>query len=161
MKKRITVVQIVASTLIMLFFINCATMIRGTNQQIEISSNPISANVKIDGLNYGKTPTAATLSRSSEHFVEIELEGYSPYQIILERKLDIGWVFGSTILGGFIGIAVDASSGALYKLTPTEIQAELQKSASSLLIEDDKIYITVVLNPKSTWEKIGRLENAD
>jgi hypothetical protein len=49
----------------------------------------------------------------------------------------------------------------LYKLTPTEIQAELQKPASSLLIEEDRIYIAVTLNPKPTWEKIGQLENAN
>ena len=79
MKKESRVIQIVASALSILLFFNCATMIRGTNQQIEISSNPISANVKIDGLNYGKTPTAATLSRSSEHFIEIELDGFLPY----------------------------------------------------------------------------------
>lgn len=160
MKKGFRVMQTVAVTLIILLFFNCATIIRGTNQQIEISSNPISANVKIDGLNFGKTPTAATLSRSSDHFVEIGLEGFSPYQIILSRKLDVGWVFGS-IVWGPIGIGIDAISGALFKLTPSEIQAELQKSTTSLLIEDDKIYIAVFLNPKSTWEKFGQLESSN
>ena len=65
------------------------------------------------------------------------------------------------IVFGPISIAIDASSGALYELKPTEIQAELQKSTTSLLREEDKIYVAVFLNPKYKWEKIGQLENAN
>jgi len=75
----------------------------------------------------------------------------------LTRQLN-AWVVGNIVFGGLIGLAIDAITGAIYKLTPEQIQAELKKASMSINLGDDKLYIAFTLTPDSTWEKIGQLK---
>lgn len=153
--------ELVSFLIVLLFFVyGCATIMHGTKQQLGISSNPTSADVTIDGQIFGKTPLTAELSRKDNHLVKIELEGYLPYETNLTRKTS-GWVWGNILFGGLIGLAVDAISGGMYKLTPEQIQAELKNANIASVKNDDYLFITVVLSPDPTWEKIGNLEIVD
>ena len=152
--------QFLSLTLIILVvflsFNNCATIMHGTTQEIGISSNPTSAVVTIDGRDYGKTPVVVDLKRSNNHIIKIELTGYQPYEITAVKKLS-GWVLGNILFGGIIGLAVDAITGGLYKLTPEQIQAELRKENAENYYEDG-LFITVVLEKGDNWEIIGQLK---
>lgn len=139
-----------------LLFSSCATIIHGSNQMVSISSNPSSALVTINNQEIGKTPVSTKLSRKDNHIVKIELEGYMPYETQFTRKVD-AWIAGNIVFGGLIGLAVDAISGSMYKLTPDQIQAELRENAVALSQDEDGLYFIVVLEPRSTWEKIGQL----
>ena len=141
--------------IIFLIISGCCTIIHGTTQKVSFSSNPSKAQVTINGLSFGTTPLSILLSRKAEQIIKIELEGYSPYEIILIKKVD-AWIAGNIIFGGLIGLAVDAISGAMYKLSPEQIQAELRKETGQI-IKDDKIYLFVTLVPKAEWEKIDNL----
>ena len=142
---------------LLLFLVGCATIMQGTKQQIGISSNPSGAKVIIDGKTFGNTPLTAELSRKDNHIVKIELDGFLPYETTLTRKVS-GWVAGNIIFGGLIGLAIDAISGGMYKLTPDQIQAELKKSGMSLNLDKDKLFFTFTLTPNPKWEKIGQLK---
>jgi hypothetical protein len=61
--------------------------------------------------------------------VKIELPGYMPYETNLIRKVD-GWIAGNIVFGGLIGLAVDAITGGMYKLTPEQIQSELMNQTA-------------------------------
>src|SRR5690606_24180125 len=100
-------------------FTGCATIIHGSKQAVGISSNPANAVVTINGQQFGRTPVTATLSRKDHHRVTIELDGFMPYDIQLTRKVD-GWIVGNIVFGGLIGLAVDAITGGMYKLTPDQ-----------------------------------------
>ena len=145
------------ASLVLFLIIGCATIMQGTKQNIGISSNPSGAKVIIDGRIIGNTPLMEKLSRKDNHFVKIELDGFIPYETTLTRKLS-GWVAGNIIFGGLIGLAVDAITGGMYKLTPEQIQAELKKSGMSMKLDEDKLFITFTLEPNPKWEKIGELE---
>ena len=134
----------------------CATIMNQTTQAIGISSSPTGASVTVDSMPHGKTPVVAKLSRKDHHVVTIELAGYQPYEATLTRRVS-GWVWGNVLFGGLIGLAVDAMSGGLYKLTPDQIVAQLQKGARASLFQEDGVYIAAVLSPDPTWEKIGQL----
>jgi len=136
--------------------VGCATIINGTLQDIGISSSPSGATITVDNLNYGITPTVIKLSRKDNHFVKIELPGYKPFKITITRGVS-GWVWGNIVFGGIIGLAVDAISGGLYKLSPEQIKATLSKSDIGLIYREDAIYIAVVLQPDPSWEKIATL----
>lgn len=140
-----------------LLFSNCATIIHGSRQSVSISSNPSKAFVTIDGKEEGKTPVTVDLSRKDHHTVEINLEGYMPYETKLTRKVD-GWIAGNIVFGGLIGLAVDAMTGGMYKLSPEQIQADLISGNVALMKSDKGLYLTVVMNPDPNWEKIGQLE---
>lgn len=135
---------------------SCATIIHGSKQSVSISSNPSSATVTVDNQDKGKTPLTTTLSRKDHHTVKIELPGYMAYETKFTRKVD-GWIAGNIIFGGIIGLAVDAITGGMYKLTPDQIQADLKSNTASLRKIKDGLFLTVVLRPDPNWEKIGQL----
>lgn len=138
--------------------IGCATILRGSSQDVGISSVPPGASVSIDYQPQGKTPLVAKLSRQDQHDVRIELPGYYPYEITIRRGLSTGWIIGSFIGGGgILGLAIDIVSGSLYALSPEQVAATLRKQGTSLLDDQDVIYVGVTLEPDPTWERLGAL----
>ncbi len=142
---------------LILLVIGCATIMQGTNQGVGISSTPSGASVTIDNQSYGSTPIVAKLSRKDNHIVSIEMSGYQPFETTLTRKTS-GWVWGNILFGGLIGLAVDAISGGLYKLTPEQVEAILNKGSMGVIDQADMIFVTVVLEPNYDWERIATLE---
>lgn len=140
----------------LLLLTGCATIMNGTTQSVSISSNPSNAGVWIDNQFVGQSPMIVMLTRKDNHFVRIELEGYQPYQITFNRELS-GWVFGNIVFGGFIGLAVDAISGGIYRLTPEQANANLSQHCTyGKKSADSSIAIVMKIDP--SWEKIGELE---
>lgn len=135
---------------------SCATIMHGTNETVGISSNPTNALVYVDNKFVGNSPAIVKMSRKDSHIVRIELEGYKPYEVTLTPELS-GWVFGNIVFGGFLGLAVDAITGGLYQLTPTQIQAEMSKTDIAYSKGDDDSYIAVVMKPDPSWKKVGNL----
>ena len=136
---------------------SCATIIHGSRQTVSISSYPSNATVYIDNLHLGTTPLTTKLKRRRHHTVKIELHGYMPFETTFTRKVD-GWIAGNIIFGGVIGLAVDAISGGMYKLTPDQIHAELRHNLVTEDLKNEMIFVTVVLSSKSDWLKIGQME---
>lgn len=136
----------------------CATILHGSKQQIGISSTPTGASISVNGQNMGITPMVVKLLRKDTQAIKVEMEGYNPYEIVLTRKVD-GWIAGNIIFGGLIGLIVDAADGAMYKLSPEQVRAELRSNTASLQKgANDSILIGITLTPKADWEKIGYLE---
>ena len=131
-----------------------------SRQSVGISSTPTGATVIVDNVEKGKTPLVVDLTRKDPHFVKIEMPGYKPYEVAFSRSTS-GWVWGNLVFGGLIGLAIDAISGGLYKLTPTEVQAVLQENKEGAFYKKNTLYVAVVLKPNPDWQKIGQLERAD
>lgn len=145
---------------LLLLTTGCASIIHGTSQNIDIASDPTGATILIDDEEVGTTPFVAGLKRKERKTIRIELDGYSPYEVALDRKLD-GWYFGNILFGGIIGLVVDAANGAMYKLTPSQIDAHLSGGSTASLSGDDTIYLAVVLVPQPDWERIATLDSED
>ena len=133
----------------------CGTIMHGGSQDIGLSSTPSGAKVTLDNQELGVTPVIAKLSRKDNHVVHFALEGYQPADLTLTRSVS-GWVWGNIVFGGVVGVAVDAISGGLYKLSPEQLSATMAKSTASVN-KKGGLYVTVVLHPDSTWQPIGRL----
>lgn len=140
-----------------LCFSQCATIIRGSNQRVVILSQPKVANIEIDGQSAGQTPFFSKLERRRKHVVRVSLDGYEPYEITLNRKMN-GWIFGNILLGGIIGIAVDIATGSMYSLTPKDVYADLQVKPTAGSRTADGMYLTLVLKPDPSWKKIGQMD---
>jgi len=140
-------------------FVSCATIMHGTKQEIGFASSPSGAKVSANGEFLGNTPLLKELKRKNHYIIKIELDGYLPYETTMTRHIS-GWVWGNIVFGGLIGLAVDAISGGLYKISPEQVQAELLKGelAANVKSIDDVFFITVVLEPDKNWEKIGQLK---
>lgn len=140
---------------------SCATVMNGTYQSIGVASNPSNASVWVDQAYVGNTPIIIGVSRGDNHIVRIELEHYQPYEIVFSRQLS-GWVFGNILFGfgGFIGLAVDAISGGIYRLTPDQVQAEMRSNDMRYVThskDSEGPYVFIVLKPNDSWEKVGDL----
>lgn len=135
----------------------CASIMHGSSQEVSIGSTPTGARILIDGQEMGKTPVALRLTRKDKHALKIEMAGYQPYEMIFSRSTS-GWVWGNIIFGGLPGLAIDAITGGLYKLTPEMVQASLTQSRASIDKNGkDGLVVTVVLRADSGWEKVGQL----
>ncbi len=150
-------IGIVSFLVISAMIAGCATIMQGTTQEIGISSTPTGATVKINNQVKGKTPVILDLKRKNNHIVTIEMPGYMPYEATFTKSVS-GWVWGNIVFGGLIGLVVDFAAGGIYKLTPTEIKAVLQKEGISGLYRKDSLYVAVVLEPDPKWEKVGQLQ---
>lgn len=140
---------------------SCATIMHGTRQTVGIASNPSNATVYVDRSYMGNTPLFVEMTRKDNHIVRIELNGYQPYEAVFSRQLS-GWVFGNIVFGGVIGLAVDAISGGLYRLTPEQVEAEMRLNNIACNDEsEDEPFFTIVLQPNPAWEKIGNLIAAE
>lgn len=110
----------------------CATIISGRHQKIPVVSNPSGAKVIVNGKEC-QSPCTLILKRSQRLYkVRVEKEGYEPVEIALRRVLpgwDVFWGWGN-FLG--IGIIVDWCTGAVYKLTPTELKPNLVQNKLGL-----------------------------
>jgi len=122
----------------MFCFAGCATIVSGTNQKIDISSEPEGADFKVEQLTVngpilleeGKTPSTIKLHRKDFYFlVTLTKSGYETAEIPIEVN-DMGnpMVMGNLIFGGMIGILIDAGSGAQWSLEPDEVKVSLVQS---------------------------------
>jgi predicted small secreted protein len=153
---RSTVVTLVACSLALTA---CASIMHGTHQDIGISSTPTSASVTIDNAASGQTPYVAKLSRKDNHIIHIAADGYQPADLTLTRSVS-GWVWGNLLFGGLIGLAVDAISGGLYKLTPDQLNATLAKQSASVARTKDGLYVVLVPAAEKGWLKVGQLRGS-
>jgi hypothetical protein len=135
----------------------CASIIHGTSQDVGISSSPTGAQVTVDNQAGAVTPYIAKLSRKDNHIVKLAMDGYALAELTLTKTVS-GWVWGNIVFGGLIGLGVDAISGGLYNLTPTQLQATLAKQGASIAPTKDGVYVVLVRRPDAEWVKVGQLQ---
>lgn len=120
------------SLLMILCLTGCASMVNHTTQQIPVDSDPSGANVLVDCGDVKNdpklvTPAVVTVQRKADHCsISFEKPGYRAAEVTLAKSMS-GWYFGNIVLGGFIGLIVDASNGAMYKRTPGEVKVSLAR----------------------------------
>jgi len=116
----------------------CASIISGRHADVAIKSYPPDAQVAVrdaDGntVATARTPAVVTLKRGrgffrkAEYTATIEKPGYATAHVPIESRLN-PWVLGNVVFGGFVGLAVDPCTGAMWRPTPTAINEELQLS---------------------------------
>ena len=113
--------------LLFVFFLTtgCATIVKGTTQGVPVSSDPSGADILVDGMLVGTTPTDIELKRKRDHLIVIEKKGYAPKSVAVVKNVG-GAVWGNILAGGLIGWGVDATSGAQNNLSPKTIHVKLE-----------------------------------
>lgn len=106
--------------------IGCATITTGRTQKVSFDSDPQEATVKLSSGYTGVTPCSFDLLRKKEHVAKISKDGYKTAVVHIKKTLS-GATAGNAIVGGIIGIGVDAMSGACFKLVPEDVYVQLIK----------------------------------
>jgi len=118
---------------------SCASYVSGTQQGINVFSNPKGADVTVDGRFVGKTPLTARVKRKRKHQIKITKEGYVEDSHVTKKGFN-WWFVGNLLIGGFIGGIIDFATGAVYVVKPDEVQFSLiEKSVSASQTEQKEI----------------------
>lgn len=103
---------------------SCCTIVNGKYDDVNVSSNVTGATVKVDGLEKGKTPCNVEVKRTGGQVLTVEKAGYETHSTQLTTSIS-GWLFGNLLLGGIIGLAVDAASDSWADVEPDSVNANL------------------------------------
>lgn len=123
MKKKLSISLLIGAALSVT---SCATIITGTKDKISFTSTPEGAKVMHKGVEKCTTPCTAEISRSlSKQTVTFEKEGFSNKEVKLTKTFNAVSLV-NILLGGAIGIGIDAATGSLTKYSPKEYKVELE-----------------------------------
>ncbi|MFG3592892.1 PEGA domain-containing protein [Bradyrhizobium sp. RDI18] len=115
--------------------VGCASVTRGTTENISISSTPSGATAEITGLDVPTacvTPCVVVAKRSADITVTVNKEGYEPQIIPLTKEVPgtgAAGFAGNILLGGLVGMGVDAATGAALDHKPNPVIVTLQPIA--------------------------------
>lgn len=113
----------------------CASVTRGTTENISIATTPSGATAEISGLDIPTacvTPCVVQAKRNADITVSINKEGYEPQIIPLTREIPgsgAAGFAGNVLLGGVVGMGVDAVTGAALDHKPNPVIVTLQPLA--------------------------------
>lgn len=149
-------ISLIIFGMISFFTIGCATIMKGTEQDISIQSNPSNAKVVVKttgGVEVwnGVTPATVKLSKKKEYVVTVQLSGYKDATVQITQSFE-AWAIGNLICGGVVGIVVDAVDGAIWKLEPDQIMVTL----STALLENGEPQLYAVFY---TMDNEGQLRS--
>ncbi len=116
----------------LLFLGACATVTRGTTNQIQITSEPSGAQVQTSLGQTCTSPCTLTVDRKSEFSVTFRLQGYQDVIIPVRTQVagaGAAGVAGNLLVGGVIGAGVDVATGASLEHVPNPVHAILQTLA--------------------------------
>jgi PEGA domain len=118
-----------------LLFTSCATITRGVHEKLSVRSDPSGADVRLSTGEHGITPAKFVKLRRTEPFtVTVSKSGYVPQTVKIESKFGGtggAAMAGNVILGGAIGLGVDAGTGAYNSLYPNPVSVHLVPTSKS------------------------------
>ena len=124
--KRLQVTTVVA---LALTTANCATVTRGTTNQVQFVSEPPEAAVQTSLGHTCSTPCTIESSRKTEFVAVFEKPGYRRESVPVQTRVagsGAAGFAGNVIIGGIVGMAADAATGATLEHYPNPVSVTLQ-----------------------------------
>ncbi len=112
----------------------CATITRGTTEAWTVESDPIGAEVTLSSGETCATPCTLTKKRKDAFMVTIEKVGYETVRTQIQSQVSgagAAGMAGNVLVGGIIGIGVDAATGATKELKPNPLVIKMLSVAGS------------------------------
>ena len=115
----------------------CATIVKGSSQGVTVKTDPPGASCELSkqGKSVGvvnPTPGTVQLGKGASALdVICKKPGYLDASAMLSSSFQ-GWTLGNAILGGIVGIVIDAGSGAMHEYQPEISMKLLPESFGSI-----------------------------
>ncbi len=123
---KIVIIGMVAASLALS---GCATITRGSDDVLVINSTPQGAQVQLsNGMSCTSTPCSFKLPRRSDIGVTVSKQGCRSVVTNVTHKTADGGaaaIAGNVLVGGIIGLGVDAATGASQELIPNPVNVTL------------------------------------
>lgn len=126
-----TLMKFGSAALVALMMTGCASVTRGTTEAVVINYTPANAKVTTSlGQNCAASPCTLIVKRKDKFTVTATAPGYTPQTIPVLTKVKGGGaagLAGNVIIGGVIGVGVDAATGAALDHYPNPVIINLSK----------------------------------
>lgn len=106
----------------------CASITRGTTDQVQINSDPPEAQAKTSLGHMCVTPCSLQFNRKDEFTVVLSKPGYHSAEVEVKTQVagsGAAGFAGNVLLGGVVGMVADASTGATLEHMPNPVTARL------------------------------------
>ena len=122
-------IRIAGAVVLAMLGSGCATVVRGTTENVTITANPPNAQIRTSlGHTCPASPCTVVVDRKTEFVAYAEAPGYQPASLQVATRLGGGGaagMVGNVVLGGVVGIGIDAVSGATLDHYPNPAHIEL------------------------------------
>ena len=111
----------------------CATVVRGTTDEVAFKSSPSGAEVHTSNGLACVTPCTLQIKKNEEFVATFKKAGYAAKDVPVARQIVAGGVAataGNVILGGVVGLGVDAVTGAGFDHVPNPVVVVLRPAGS-------------------------------
>lgn len=108
----------------------CATITRGTTDQIQVVSEPAGADVRSSMGPTCVTPCTMQVSRKDEFTLTVSKPGYSEESVAVKTQIagsGAAGFAGNVLIGGVIGMGADAYTGATLEHVPNPVNVTLKE----------------------------------
>ena len=123
-----TPAMIIASATTLLLASGCATVTRGTTDTLHIQSEPAGAEIELSSGQRCVTPCSFELQRKHDIRLFMRKAGYRDVEIQVESEVvaaGAAGMAGNVLIGGIIGVGIDAVTGATHSLKPNPVHVHL------------------------------------
>lgn len=106
----------------------CATVTRGTTEQITFDSTPAAQMRTSTGLTCPTTPCTLEVSRKSEFIATFSKPGYESQDVMVQTRVagaGAAGFAGNVLIGGVVGMGVDAATGSTLEHYPNPVTVSL------------------------------------
>ena len=108
------------------FLFGCATILKGSNQPLNVNSNVKGASVYVNNQKVGTTPFTGTIERKKEQHLKVSKPGYETRTLMLDSSIEsVFWV--NILTGGVFGSTTDFASGSMWKISPNTYNVDLRR----------------------------------
>jgi hypothetical protein len=124
----------------------CATIVNGTSQDVAINTSPIGAacDVTRQGSHIGSvmaTPGSLHVDKSGKDLtISCMKDGFTPAQATQAPTMSAA-TLGNVLLGGLVGIAVDASTGANFSYHDVQLTLQPSQPIAPVAVQADLLHI--------------------
>ena len=118
--------KLLVISIVLFYLTSCATLFKGTRQDVNFNSDPQKARVVVNGEDMGQTPCSIKLESKKSYKIEFKAEGYKAQIVNISNHIGAGWII-LDVLMGLVPVIVDAATGAWYSLDQKNVNAILEK----------------------------------
>jgi hypothetical protein len=110
----------------------CATVTRGTTNQIQIVSEPAGATARTSLGHQCSTPCTLQVGRKDEFSVSFTMPGFEDQTVVVKTQLagaGAAGFAGNVLVGGVVGMGVDAATGSTLEHVPNPVSVVMRPVA--------------------------------
>jgi PEGA domain len=111
--------------LVALLLSGCAALFSSKSSNVSFNSNPVGADIWINGARMGTTPVSLDLKKNKDYTVTFKKAGFEDMTCDIGKSVGAGWVILDVVGTGIVGVVIDAATGSWYSLDKSNCSVTL------------------------------------